>query len=350
MKISPRLAIIGSGNIARIHADAIALLPDVRLAAVCSRNPEKARTLAAAAEAQVFDSVETLLTSAAIDAVLVATPSGAHEEAVLPALRAGKHVLCEKPLEISTARVSRMIAEAERSNVILAGFFPLRCGVGARLIREALNAGRFGRLTFLSARVKWWREPDYYRASSWRGTWELDGGGALMNQGIHAVDLLQWMGGPVKEVSAFGGTLAHAGLQVEDTLAACLRFENGALGTIEAGTSCYPGLDLSLEISGDHGTAILVNDRIAFWRFAGEVPSDEAIRTSRAGGEIGGGSSDPGAITCEGHRQQIAAFCHAIRGEPATVIDGREAGKAVGLVEAIYHSRRTGKSEPLSTP
>ncbi len=350
MKTPLQLAIIGSGNIARTHADAIALLPGVRLAAVCSRNPEKARELAAASEAQVFDCVETLLTFAALDAVLVATPSGAHEEAVLSALRAGKPVLCEKPLEISTVRVSRMIAEADRSGVILAGFFPLRFGAGARLIREALDTGRFGRLTFLSARVKWWREQDYYRNSSWRGTWELDGGGALMNQGIHAVDLLQWMGGPVKEVAAFGGALAHPGLQVEDTLTACVRFENGALGTIEAGTSCFPGLDLSLEISGDRGTAIMVNDRIEFWRFAGDAPADEAIRSGRAGGEIRGGSSDPKAITCEGHRQQIAAFCHAIRGEPAAVIDGREAGKAVAIVEAIYQSSRSGKSEPISTP
>jgi len=350
IKAPLQLAIIGSGNIARTHADAIALLPGVRLAAVCSRNPEKARELAAASEAKVFDSVETLLTSAAIDAVLVATPSGAHAESVLPALRAGKPVLCEKPLEISTARVARMIAEAERSGVILAGFFPLRCGAGALIIRQAKEAGRFGRLTFLSARVKWWRDQDYYRSSSWRGTWELDGGGALMNQGIHAVDLLQWMGGPVKEASAFAGELAHPGLQVEDTLAACVRFENGALGTIEAGTSCYPGLDLSLEISGDRGTAILINDRIESWRFAAEIPADEAIRTGRAGGEIRGGSSDPKAITCEGHRQQIAEFCHAIRGEPAAVIDGREAGKAVAIVEAIYKACRSGKSEPISTP
>ncbi|MFZ4779105.1 MAG: Gfo/Idh/MocA family protein [Terrimicrobiaceae bacterium] len=348
--ISPlQVAIIGSGDIARTHVDAIALLPDVHLAAVCSRNPEKARELAAPSASQVFDSVEKLLSSAGLDAVLVATPSGAHEEAVLPALRAGRHVLCEKPLEISTARVARMIAEAERSGVILAGFFPLRCGAGAQIIREALDAGRFGRLTFLSARVKWWRDQDYYRASSWRGSWELDGGGALMNQGIHAVDLLQWMGGPVKEVSAFADALAHPGLQVEDTLAACVRFESGALGTIEAGTSCYPGLDLSLEISGDCGTAILVNDRIESWRFAEEKPEDEAVRSDREGGKIHGGSSDPKAITCEGHRQQIAEFCRAIRGEPATMIEGREAGKSVAIIEAAYRSCRSGKSETVST-
>jgi UDP-N-acetyl-2-amino-2-deoxyglucuronate dehydrogenase len=342
------LAIIGSGGIAKTHADAIALLPDVRLAAIQSRNLEKARELAAPSGAEVVESLETLLANEAIDAVLVATPSGAHAESVLPALRAGKHVLCEKPLEISTKRVDAMIAEAKTADRILAGFFPLRYGVGAQVIHTALQAGRFGKLTFLSARVKWWRDQAYYGDSSWRGTQALDGGGALINQGIHAVDLIQWLGGTVAETSAFAGTLAHPGLEVEDTLAACLKFQNGALGTIEAGTSCYPGLDLSLEISGEQGTAILVNDRIAFWKFAEESPDDEAIRTGTEGGKVGGGASDPLDISCEGHRRQIEGFCQAISGTSSTgIIDGHEAGRAVAIVEAIYESSRTGKSQPI---
>jgi len=350
MKIPLQLGIIGSGNIARTHADACALLPGVRLAAVCSRNVEKARELASASGAQVFESLEALLASTSIEAVLIATPSGAHAEVALPALRAGKHVLCEKPLEISTARITRMIAEAERFRVILAGFFPMRCGAGAQIIRQALEAGRFGRLTFLSARVKWWRDQDYYHSSSWRGTRELDGGGALMNQGIHAVDLLQWLGGPLKEVSAFSGSLAHAGLPVEDTLTSCLRFENGALGTIEAGTSCYPGLDFSLEISGDRGTAVLVGDNIEYWRFTDELSSDKAIRTNCDGDKMGGGASDPKAISCEGHRMQIENFCQVIRGKKADIIDASEAAKAVAIVEAIYSSARSGNREFITAP
>ena len=342
------LAIIGSGGIAQTHANAIALLPDVRLAAIQSRNLEKARELAAPSGAEVVESLETLLADEAIDAVLIATPSGAHAASALPALRAGKHVLCEKPLEISTERVHAMIAEAKTAGRILAGFFPLRCGFGARVIHAALQAGRFGKLTFLSARVKWWRGQAYYGDSTWRGTRALDGGGALINQGIHAVDLIQWLGGPVAEAAAFAGTLAHSGLEVEDTLAACLKFQNGALGTIEASTSCYPGLDLSIEISGEAGSAILVNDRIDFWKFADEAPDDEAIRSGTAGGEVGGGSSDPLAISCEGHRRQIEGFCQAISGTSSTgIIDGYEAGRAVAIVEAIYESSRTGKSQPI---
>lgn len=345
-----RLAVIGSGNIALTHTQAIALLPETRLAAVCSRNAEKARALAAPAGALVFDSVEALLASGEIDAVLIATPSGAHAEAALPALRAGKPVLCEKPMEISTERVRTLIAESDRTGVLLAGFFPLRCGAAATAIRQALDAGRFGQVNFVSVRVKWWRDQEYYRGSSWRGTWALDGGGALMNQGIHAVDLLQWFGGAVAEVSAYAGERSHPGIEVEDTLAASLRFESGALGTLAAATSCYPGLDLALEISGDRGTAILANDRMEFWKFSTEEPGDETIRQNADSGDIRGGASNPIAITCEGHRRQIEAFCRAIRGEAADVISGREAGRAVAIVEAAYQSARSGKSEPVQKP
>lgn len=344
-----RFAIVGSGNIAAIHATALAAVPGTRLAAVCSRNLEKAALLAAPTKARVFSTPEELLAEDVADAVLIATPSGAHADAALPALQAGRHVLCEKPLEIHSDRILQMITEAKRYNVILAGFFPLRSGVGAQTIRDALGAGRFGRLTFLSARVKWWRDPDYYAASSWRGTRALDGGGALMNQGIHAVDLLQWMGGEVVEVVALAGTLAHPGIEVEDTLAASVRFSHGALGTIEAATSCRPGLDFSLEISGTEGTAILINDRIEFWEFQTECPEDDVIRKNESGGVLKSGSSDPRTISNEGHRRQIQAFCQAIRGDKtAPLIDGREAGRSVTIVEAIYRSVRSGTSEKVS--
>ena len=171
-----------------------------------------------------------------------------------------------------------------------------------------------------------------------------------MNQGIHAVDLMQWIGGLPTKVSAFAVNLAHPGVEVEDTLAATLQFPEGALGTIEATTSCYPGMDLSLEVSGDKGTAVLVNDKIVDWRFAEERPEDADIQAGHGGGVIRGGSSDPLAISCEGHRQQIEAFCQAIRGEPADTISGREAGRAVALVEAIYRAARSGRSESVITP
>lgn len=344
----PSVAIIGSGGIAQVHAKAIMHLQDqVRLAAVCSRNAEAARALAVPHGAEVFSSLEELLRTGSAEALLVATPSGAHREAVIPALRAGWHVLCEKPLEISVARAREILEEAKKAGRTLAGFFPLRCGHGALKLKEAAEAGRFGRLTFLSARVKWWREAAYYSDSSWRGTWQLDGGGALMNQGIHALDLLQWIGGAPQEVCAYAATLAHKGLEVEDTLAAGLRFSHGALGTIEAATSCHPGLDFSLEVSGDRGTATLLNDRIADWRFADAQPGDDDVRKIGYGG-IAGGTASP-AIGHEGHRRQIEAFCRAIQGGNDPIIDGREAARAVAIAEAVYRSARSGKSEAVES-
>ncbi|HRJ70943.1 MAG TPA: Gfo/Idh/MocA family oxidoreductase [Terrimicrobiaceae bacterium] len=344
-----RLAIVGSGNIASTHAAAIAAIPEARLTAVCSRNAESARRIANPPGARVFRSLDELLAAELADAFLIATPSGVHAESVLPILRAGRHVLCEKPFEIHTSRVAEMISEATRHNGILAGFFPLRFGRGAEAIRRALAHERFGRLTFLSARIKWWREQTYYASSSWRGTWEMDGGGALINQGIHAVDLLQWFGGTVSEVTAYAATLAHPEIEVEDTLAACLRFSHGCLGTIEAATSCHPGLDLSVEISGTKGTAVLVNDRIDFWKFQDELPEDESVRGNAFSGAIKGGSSSPLAITSEGHRRQIKAFCQAVLGDKqASLIEAGEAARAIAIVEAIYTSTRTGMPEKVS--
>lgn len=342
-----RLAIVGGGFIASVHAEAIRQIPGAQLTAVCARDVSKAEKLAGPSHARAYDSFEALLEAGVAEAVLIATPSGSHREHAVPALRAGHHVLCEKPLEIRVERVREMIAEAERNRRILAGFFPLRGGAAAQSVRAALDAGRFGRLTFVSARVKWWRDQAYYSGSSWRGTWALDGGGALMNQGVHAVDLLQWLGGEVTEVGARFGTLAHSGIEVEDTLAASLRFAHGGLGTIAAATSCFPGLDLVMEVSGDAGSAILRNDRIDFWSFRDERAEDTAIRENAAAGAIGGGSSNPQAISCEGHRRQIEDFCRAIRGQEHHIIDGREAGHAVAIIEAAYRSGRSGKFESV---
>lgn len=168
-----------------------------------------------------------------------------------------------------------------------------------------------------------------------------------MNQGIHAVDLLQWFGGRPAAVSAFAGTLSHPGLEVEDTLAAALVFDNGALGTLEASTACQPGLAVSLEVSGDRGSAILVNDRIDFWQFADTRPEDDTIRAGMGSGRVGGGAADPKAITAEGHRRQIEDFCRALRGEPGAVIDGAEASAAVSIIEACYRAARSGNRETV---
>ena len=336
-------SIIGTGAIADVHAGAIRQNPWARLVSAYSRNAATRSAFAVRHGCGSAESLEEIVTDSSIRAVCITTPSGAHAEAAVPVLEAGKSVLCEKPLEVGLEAVDRILAAAERGGGVVAGVFQMRLGRGARLLKQAIDAGRFGRLTLCSAYIKWWRAQSYYTNSPWKGTWRLDGGGALMNQGIHAVDLLQWLVGLPDEVSAFFGTLAHPGMEAEDTVAAALRFPHGALGVIEAATSAFPGTDLRLEIIGDRGTAVLVNDRLVRWEFAERLPEDGQVLASGDVAVIKGGTSDPMAMTHEGHCRLIDDLVEALREGRAPMISGAEARRAVALVLAIYDAARSGR-------
>jgi len=221
-------AIIGTGAIADVHASAIRQNSDARLIAAYSRNVAARSAFANRHECRAAESLDEIITDPTIGAVCITTPSGAHAEVAVPVLEAGKAVLCEKPLEVSLEAVDRILRAARAGGGVLAAVFQMRFGRGAQFLKQAVDAGRFGRLTLCSAYIKWWRSQSYYDNSPWKGTWRLDGGGALMNQGIHAVDLLQWLVGLPEEVSAFFGTLVHPGVEAEDTVAAALRFPHGA--------------------------------------------------------------------------------------------------------------------------
>lgn len=340
-------AIIGTGLIADFHAQAIAQTPDATLRAAFSRHPEKCREFATKHLCRPAATLEEIANDETIAAVCVTTPSGAHAEVAIPLLESGKAVLCEKPLEITVAGIDRMVNAAAYGNALLAGVFQMRLGRGARLLKNAIDRGRFGRLTLCSAYIKWWREQSYYDSSPWKGTWKLDGGGALMNQGIHAVDLLQWFAGMPEEVSAFTATLAHPGIEAEDTVTATLRFPHGALGVIEAATSAYPGSDLRLEIMGDRGTAVLINDRLIRWEFAEADADDPAVLADDAAGALTSGKSSPGAMTAEGHRRLVVDLVGALRDGRPPMIPGAEARKAVALILAIYEAARTKRAVRL---
>jgi UDP-N-acetyl-2-amino-2-deoxyglucuronate dehydrogenase len=202
-------AIVGTGTIAAFHARAIGATPGAELRAVHNRTAAKARAFASEFGGDAVDDLDALLKRPDVDAVCVTVPSGLHGEVSIRALAAGKHVLCEKPLEITTERIDSMVAAARQSGRILAAVFQNRLGAGAQHLKRAVAAGRFGRLALCSAYVKWWRSPEYYSGSPWKGTQELDGGGALMNQAIHAVDLLQWLVGMPTRVGAQVRTLVH---------------------------------------------------------------------------------------------------------------------------------------------
>ena len=333
--------IISAGLIADFHAKAIRDIPNARLIACCDKVPEKAKKLADNYNIRVFDTYQELLESDEIDIVTIATPSGFHAEPVIAAAQAGKHVLCEKPLDITLERIDSMIEAHEKSGTYLGGIFPYRYNDYITPLREAINAGRFGTITYAGIYVPWWRTDGYYK-DSWHGTWKLDGGGALMNQSIHMVDMLCDLMPPVESLQAFTATLGHK-IETEDTAAAVLRFAGGTLGIIYGTTASFPGQFRRFEISGTKGTVINVENSITVWQFSDEKPHDKEILTRFGKIEGGGGVADPAAITHENHTRNFKAFLNSLEANTKFSIDGREARKAVELILAIYKSAREKK-------
>lgn len=340
-----RFGIVGAGMIAAMHRDAIEALPNAQLTGIMDNGSGRGAALAPGLDDTGAGDIHAFVARDDIDVITVASPSGAHLEAGLAAAKAGKHCICEKPIEVTPERVDELIDAHATAGTSLGGIFNSRYTEVAALLKATAEAGRFGRLTFCSATGPWWREQSYYDDSDWKGTWRLDGGGALMNQGIHSIDLLQWIvGEPVRNVSARFATLAHERVEVEDTGAAVLEFESGALGTIACTTSMWPGHFRTITVGGDRGTAVLADESLLEWRFRDENDEDEQIRSrllSLPGAGIG--ASDPSAgVTAEGHRRVFEEFLAALDDGKPPPVDGREARKAVALICAIYESARQG--------
>lgn len=339
-------AIVGCGMIARFHCKAIADIPGARVAALVGRTRASAEKLAnemGLSGLLCTDDLGEALQNPGVDALIVTTPSGVHMESAVLAARAGKHVVVEKPLEVTADRCDAIIEACDKAGVLLCTIFPSRFGDANRELKSAIDAGRFGRLTLGETTVKWWRSQQYYDEGGWKGTQALDGGGALMNQAIHNVDLLLWMMGAVESVAAFTGTLAHDRIEVEDTAVASVRFKNGALGVIQATTSVWPGLSKTIAIHGDKGSAEIEQDDLLLWKYQHELPGDSGIRERFAvKSGSSGGSSNPGAISHVGHTRQLADFIDAIKENRKPFVDGAEGRRSVELIEAIYQSARTG--------
>jgi predicted dehydrogenase len=296
----------------------------------------------------IYTELAPVLARPDVDVIIVTTPSGAHLEPAVAAAQAGKHVVVEKPLEITLERCDRIIDACEHHGVKLCTIFPSRFGDANQALKAAVAAGRFGRLTLGETTCKWWRPQSYYDDGGWKGTQALDGGGALMNQAIHNVDLLSWMMGPATHISGFTATLAHERIEVEDTAVACLRFANGALGIIEATTSVHPGLAKTIAVHGDHGTVVIEQDDVLRWELTPEKPDDRIIKerfAQKSGAS--GGASNPAAISHTGHARQLADFVRAIETGTAPAVDGREGRKAVEIILAIYRSAQTGRTIEL---
>jgi predicted dehydrogenase len=321
-----RFAIVGAGVIGEAHAKALDTLEGSELVAVADVVPELARTMAASRGADATDELERVLGRDDIDAVSVCTPSGLHADIAVAALEAGKHVMIEKPIDVTLAAADRIIEAEKRSGRVATVVSQRRFQPPFAFLHKEIEAGRLGRVTSGIAESPFWRSQSYYDSGGWRGTWKLDGGGALMNQGIHVLDLLVWMLGEPVEVSAYAATLAHERIEVEDTVAGTIRFSSGAIGTITATTAANPGRTVRLTVNGDAGSAIVDAERIEYLETA-----------DRKTDEVPTLPTDP-----PGHAAQYADFIEAIQdGRPPaiTTADGR---RALALIVAIYESARQG--------
>lgn len=341
-------AIIGTGSVAHVHARAVKDMDGAELVGVYNSTMAKAETFAKEYGVKCYPAIDALLSDNDVDIVTIATPSGAHLDSALEVIKHKKHVIIEKPMEITTERIDILIKAAEENGVILSGLFQSRFYEASQVVKKAVDEGRFGRITLINAEIKWYRSQEYYDSVPWRGTWALDGGGALMNQGIHAIDLLCWFGGGIKSVSAFCSTLGHGNIEVEDTAAATVVFSNGALGIIEATTSCYPGFPKRIEILGTEGSAVLEEESIKCWSFRNEREEDGKIREKFMNYTASsGGAADPTAIGWHGHRKVFEDVLNAVKNGTEPSITGEEARKSVALIEAIYKSNREHRAVEL---
>jgi predicted dehydrogenase len=334
--------------IARFHAAAIAEMKNCEVVAASDTVPAAAEAFGKAIGCDSYTDFRKMVKRDDIDIVTICTPSGAHAEAAIAAAKVGKHVIVEKPLEVTLARCDRVIDACKKAKVKLGVVFPSRFSDVAQLFKKTLDSGRLGKLALGDAYVKWFRTQKYYDSGGWRGTWKLDGGGALMNQSIHAIDLLQWLMGPIESVQAVTATVAHKRIEVEDVAVAALRFKSGALGTVEGTTAAFPGFLKKIEISGDGGTIALEEDNVSIWEFDKKRASDKKVMQKHgASADAGGGAADPSAISFEGHRRQFVDFVKAIETGREPFVNGPEGRKAVEVIVAIYKSAKTGKAVKL---
>ena len=330
-----RLAFVGCGRISRTHFDAIRGVEDIDLVAVCDVVEERAREAGQLNGVPWFTSYQKMLEDVACDAVTIATPSGLHPQHGIMAARAGKHVICEKPMAISLTSADELVQACDEHGVQLFVVKQNRLNPSVQLVKRALDKGRFGRLYVANTTVRWTRPQEYYDQAPWRGTWEFDGG-AFMNQASHYVDLIQWLAGPVESVIAKTATLARK-IESEDTGVAVLRFRSGAVGVIEVTMLTYPkNLEGSLTLLGEKGTVRIGGtavNRIEHWSFADYDDDDKLVDKA---------TTNPSSVYGHGHAGYYRNVLAVLRGEAKPETDGREGRKSLELILGIYESSRQG--------
>jgi predicted dehydrogenase len=338
-----RIGLVGGGNISETHASAASSIPGLEIVAIFGSNPDRVSALARRYGAAPYHTLEAFVAHRPMEVVAIGSPSGLHAAHGVTASRHGLHVLVEKPIDITTARADQLIAETDRTGVKLGVFFQERLHPAIVETKRLIDDGVVGAPVSIAGRVKWYRPPEYYARSRWRGTWALDGGGALMNQGIHTVDLLQWMFGRVARVHGTIATRLHA-IEVEDTAAAILEFASGAMGTLEVATSAFPGYPRRIEVTGTRGTLILEHDRLVTIDLHTPPPHPPTA----GGTDQTASASSPVVADATAHARVLEDFIRAIETGGAPACDGREGRRSVAIVEAIYQSARERRAVELS--
>ena len=336
--MTTHIGLIGGGNISETHARAARAIADVEIGAIFGTNAERVGRLCREHGGKPYSNFDEFLAHRPMELVAIGSPSGLHAEQGIAAARHGLHVLTEKPIDITVERADALIAETRKAGVQLGVFFQDRGKPDILSVKSAVDAGALGKPLLADARVKWYRQPEYYANSRWRGTWALDGGGALINQAVHTLDLMLWIFGEVKAVQGTCKTALHA-IEAEDTLIAMLEFANGALGVLQAATSVFPGFPRRLELTGSEGTLIIEHDRLLTADL--KNPSPDLLKSSEVDKNLS--SSSAVVSDARGHQAVLEDFLHAIRKNTKPRCDGQEGRRSLVLVQAIYEACRTKK-------
>ena len=333
--MTTQIGLIGSGNITQTHARAASAILGAQISAIYGTNPQTVTRLATEHQATPYHAFADFLAHKPMDLVILGTPSGLHAQQGIAAAQQGLHVLTEKPIDITTKNADALIAAAEKSNVKLAVIFQDRLKPNILRLKQWLERGLLGKPLLVDARVKWYRPPNYYSNSKWRGTFALDGGGALINQAIHTVDLLLYLLGDVARVQSRTATVLHK-IEAEDTAVVTLEFASGAVGTLLATTGAYPGYPRRLEITGTEGTVILEHDRI----IAADLRNPPPDLANITAGDSNQSASSATVTDISGHKAILEDFLQAIANNTKPICDGREGRRSLALVESIYNSAR----------
>ena len=359
-----RFGVIGCGSIGPTHGAAIRQIPhDADLVAVADVVAERASAMARKFDvSRVYAGHAELLADPDVDVVCICTPSGNHADIAVAAMEAGKHVIVEKPMDVTLEACDRMIAAEAKTGRKMTVISQHRFDSATQLVKKAIDSGQLGRIVLADASVKWWRTQEYYDSGDWRGTWRWDGGGALMNQGVHSVDVLQYLVGGVKRLWAVTRTAAHTDIEVEDVAVCACDFTCGAVGTITATTAAYRGLPVRIDIYGTEGSAIIEGDclKTVMLKSGGETYSTEEAAAHAISVAQGGTASvknqaaqrvetaAPGAVWGDAHRAQIIDFIRALRTGQRPLIDGAQGRRPLEIIKGVYQSQQTGQPVELN--